>query len=556
MEVSRLTPLAGIAAGAVNAGALVLAGDIPHAFTRGERVLYVEGAGDLLVLLGIAVLGIGWVLVLWHLRRRRAAAAGTLLAGLCLLALSFHLVVGAAAPGPAEEEWRDGRDQAAPTPTRRPPILLVAVDALSWNRLLPLVAAGRLPNVASLMRTGAYGTLLSERTYRPLTRESGYWSPVVWTSMATGVTVERHQVTGFQIADSQGQTRLARTHDRRAPAFWTLWSDFGRSLGVAGWWVTFPAEEINGIMVSSLLGLRGFRDLDAVARIEDTSWFRQRPHATFPKWYRHTVANEIGVPQDTAELIRDRVFPLERYPLRSAEDRQQLYSIVWQDQLYQRIVLHWLRTVKFDLYSVYFEGVDLVSHHYWQYMEDPESLATDEIEGYSADSLAHAEIVNHYYEVVDGFLGELMEALPPDGVTIVVSDHGFAPDPSHPYRADHSPFGVFIASGPGIRAGLNVNLSLVGSARELIRGPITVHDVLPTLLYLHGLPISRKLDGEAIFAIFEEEHLVRHPAYRVATYMTDNTGGSRPEPLAEESVPDKADREEMEKRLKSLGYIQ
>ena len=41
------------------------------------------------------------------------------------------------------------------------PILLVAVDGVEWDVALPLLRAGRLPNLRKLMERGRYGELES-----------------------------------------------------------------------------------------------------------------------------------------------------------------------------------------------------------------------------------------------------------------------------------------------------------------------------------------------------------------------------------------------------------
>ena len=38
--------------------------------------------------------------------------------------------------------------------------------------------------------------------------------------------------------------------NRRVKAFWNIFSEFGWTVGVINWFVTFPPEEVNGFMVS------------------------------------------------------------------------------------------------------------------------------------------------------------------------------------------------------------------------------------------------------------------------------------------------------------------
>ena len=73
-------------------------------------------------------------------------------------------------------------------------VLLIGVDAMTWNRVLPLVRRGMLPNIERLMDEGAYGVLQSYKSFRADVEQWGFWSPVVWTTIATGVYPERHGI--------------------------------------------------------------------------------------------------------------------------------------------------------------------------------------------------------------------------------------------------------------------------------------------------------------------------------------------------------------------------
>jgi len=56
--------------------------------------------------------------------------------------------------------------------------LVVGWDGASWDLVLPLVEAGKMPHLAALMERGAFGPLAS---FKPTL------SPVLWTTVATGV---------------------------------------------------------------------------------------------------------------------------------------------------------------------------------------------------------------------------------------------------------------------------------------------------------------------------------------------------------------------------------
>src|SRR5687768_16513846 len=67
-------------------------------------------------------------------------------------------------------------------------VLLVGVDAATWDVMRPLMAEGRLPAFMALVRQGWSATLESiDPTI----------SPALWTTIATGHRPAAHGITGF-----------------------------------------------------------------------------------------------------------------------------------------------------------------------------------------------------------------------------------------------------------------------------------------------------------------------------------------------------------------------
>ena len=136
---------------------------------------------------------------------------------------------------------------AHPGPTAAP-LLVIGVDGLEWNVILTMLRDGSLPNLARLMRQGVYGrlnTLLNPE------------SPIVWTSVATGKIPAKHGIVAFTRRDEKGNRQLYSNGDRKTKALWNILSDYRQRVAVIGWWMTFPVEEINGIMVAQTNTLGG-----------------------------------------------------------------------------------------------------------------------------------------------------------------------------------------------------------------------------------------------------------------------------------------------------------
>ena len=80
-----------------------------------------------------------------------------------------------------------------------PLVVLIAVDGATPEHINELRARGQLPNIDRLIREGSWGpmeSLAARRRLRPKPRR-GYWSPIVWASMATGKIPDKHGIVDF-----------------------------------------------------------------------------------------------------------------------------------------------------------------------------------------------------------------------------------------------------------------------------------------------------------------------------------------------------------------------
>ena len=80
-----------------------------------------------------------------------------------------------------------------------PLVVLIAVDGATPELINELRSRGKLPNIDRLIRDGSWGpmeSLAARRRLRPQPRR-GYWSPIVWASMATGKIPDKHGIVDF-----------------------------------------------------------------------------------------------------------------------------------------------------------------------------------------------------------------------------------------------------------------------------------------------------------------------------------------------------------------------
>ena len=99
-----------------------------------------------------------------------------------------------------------------------------------------------MPNLAAVLPRSASGNL--ETLHPPL-------SPLVWTTMMTGVDPVRHGILDFlHLRPDTGDREPITSTERRVPALWNMATWAGKRVAVFGLWATYPAEPVNGLMVS------------------------------------------------------------------------------------------------------------------------------------------------------------------------------------------------------------------------------------------------------------------------------------------------------------------
>ncbi len=414
-------------------------------------------------------------------------------------------------------------------------VLLVGWDGADWLMIRPLLAAGRLPNLARLIDRGASGEL---RSQEPLL------SPLVWTSIATGKTVPEHGIADFLVRDpASGELVPISSTSRKVHALWTILPAFDLSTDVVAWWATWPADPTLGTVVSDRVAYQLFE-----VRDEPAGSGKVYPAAAWA-WVQAKLvtAEQIGWEEVRRFVDVDRAEFERRWsslpPERRQEDRvNHLRKILATTRSYHAIALELLRD-QADLTLVYYEGTDTVGHLFARYLPPAmPAVGADEVERFG-------DALPEFYAYADELLGELLAAAAPETTVILVSDHGFFTGEARP-AADPSDFtmgapqwhrlyGVVAGAGPGIRA------------RATIEGA-TIFDVAPTVLALLGLPIPGDFAGRPIPALLPPGvEPIRPAATQLASFE------ELPRARAEEAGR-AASAEMDEERLRelvALGYI-
>lgn len=388
--------------------------------------------------------------------------------------------------------------------TRRPPgrVVLFGIDALGPDLLDEVVAAGKVPTFAKLFECAAVGTLDVRPTRVPPL------SPRIWASISTGVAPEQHGIVDWADILPDGRVQLFSSGDRDVPAIWNIVSAFDRRVGVVNWLMTYPAEVVNGFVVSDRYDLMWAQREAQQSNVEVR---RDVSRAVFPASLIPAIGRIKGLKPPSVPIPADY----------EAIDREIL-----------RMSLASLRVMPVDVALIYMRAFDEICHTGWYSHEPPPG-------GERAEG---PDVVVDYLERFDWIAAELFATLGPNDHLIIVSDHGFEPNEDEVvekgthlqgvHESDHTATALFIAAGPRIREGVRVGMA-------------SVFDVLPTVLELAGLPSARDLPGKIFAEAFKPEE--RNFLPPVDSYQQVWTS-------AGDREVSEADAAIME-RLRSLGYI-
>ncbi len=344
-------------------------------------------------------------------------------------------------------------------------VRLVGIDGLDRRSAEEMIARGEMPHLRSLLEASAHGALRVEPEQVPA---------IVWTTIATGRGPAVHGIQSAGARRLPGMTtpvpladrtpvsravgaatdflRLTRTQPassvlRGAKAFWNVASEKGLRVLVVNWWATWPADRVNGQIVTdrALLKLEKGGAADRETQPDDLL-DRLRPLAA------------ADAPPDRARRIDGFAAAVAR-------------------------TLHHGAPAA-DLEAVYLPGLDIVT---MQQLGDV-SPAAD-----VAGLHARMDVVRGHHHYVDELLGALRADMPANGVLVLVGD------PGRRARQAGTAEGIVAIAGPVAAVGT------IPDATERDIAPTILHLLgMPVSDELEGRVLESALSPE-----FRAAHAVR-----------------------------------------------
>ena len=410
-------------------------------------------------------------------------------------------------------------------PTSGGRVLVLGFDGVDPDVVEQLISEGKLPHFETLRREGAFGRLISAK---PLL------SPVIWTTIATGKTPDQHRIGDFvAINPNTGDRMPVTSRMRKSKALWNIFSGADRSVSVVGWWATWPAETVDGTIVSDHLCYHFLFE-------EGFTGDREAIGLTFPPELVDDLAPMVRRPGDlsaeeVAAFVDVKADELDR-PFAFDDHLSHFKWALATAETYRKVGLYLWEQDRPDLMLTYFEATDSTSHLFGHLFR------RDGLSGELAEQQARfGRTVEKMYVRADEILGEFLETLDDDTTLVVLSDHGFnlgeLPDDPSKTRdmrrvseRYHLLEGILYLYGRGVKPGTLVNAP-------------TILDVAPTILALAGLPPAKDMPGRVLSEALDLDPLERVPTYESESQVTSD--------IAEGSSVDPRILE----KLESLGYL-
>ncbi len=262
-------------------------------------------------------------------------------------------------------------------------VLLIGLDGATFDIIRPLIAQGRLPNLARMLEHGAAGKLQSSMP--PIT-------PTAWTSVITGKNPGKHGIYNFQDIDSATYaTRPVRSDRHGEKSVWQLLGEASKTSVVIDVPYTFPPKPLNGVMITGY----------GTPRTEDTIF-------TYPPNLAETL------PKALRPEIR---VALPRHSFERSHEIMGSWSEIMAGR--RKLLGHYMQQVKWDFFFVVFSITDYLAHAFWTYVEPTHPNYR------KGEANEYRKAFYHAYEMCDSLVGDLMAQAGADTTTLIMSDHGF-----------------------------------------------------------------------------------------------------------------------------------
>lgn len=247
--------------------------------------------------------------------------------------------------------------------------IVLGLDGVPFRLIEQLTQNRTMPNLGEVIKEGVFLQMASSIPEV---------SSVAWSSIITGANPGQHGIYGFtELALGTYRLTFPNFNDLKVPPFWL--DDNDRRSVIINVPSTYPARELNGILISGFVALNLNKATFPPSMVPKLEEFGYRIDVDTEKAHKSI---ELFL-RDLDETLKSRIT---------------VYRYLWDQEDWQNFVL-------------IFTGTDRLGHFLWDAYEEP-------------NHPYHDVFLDHFHQI-DEAIGEIAERLNPDDRLIVLSDHGF-----------------------------------------------------------------------------------------------------------------------------------
>lgn len=406
-------------------------------------------------------------------------------------------------------------------------VIVLGFDGADWDFIEPLIERGYLSNFKLIRKKGSWARL---KSMKPTL------SAVIWTTISTGKTMVKHGIVDWLYVKKHGIKIPYNSSERREPAIWEILDEYGKTSAVINWFVSYPPDHIKGIFVSDATRKIILVNKSERINLRDTvypeKYFNLLTKCVDRNYKR--VLKETGIP-DYLNMAKKAGKDPKSLPV-IANFKTFMLMEKFVDCVGEQI---W-QMGRYDFFALYYRWPDVVTHFIGMFLSPDiakkgleEMQQTHKLDPAPKKELdrKNAELLLPVYSWLDRVLGRYISRMDKNTYLIVLSDHGFDFGPrgyNHELPGWMSPpTGILGILGPGVKEGYEIKNA-------------SVFDIAPTILYLYGLPIGKKMDGKPLVGAFKFSRKISFKKYFRRKFIKKHL----------QELDDKTLKE-----LRSLGYI-
>lgn len=287
-------------------------------------------------------------------------------------------------------------------------VLLLEFNEITWSIIDPMIAEGRLPNLARMRREGTWAS--PEALEKP-----PYLDPwITWVTLHAGVDRSVH---GASVLEQDARTITAKRS-------WDHVVDAGKSVGIFGSIGAYPPRAVPGFMVPGPFAPGSETFPEYVQPVQALNRRYTQVHNRTSE-----SSSPLGMAREALEILKLGLQPatlarvagqlaLERVQPHMRWKRVGLQPLINYDvfaKLYQRY--------RPDFATWHTNHAAHFMHHYWRAMDDSKFPAPATPE----EKTKYGRAVEYGYELCDELLGRFMKLVDRDTVLVLASSMGQQP---------------------------------------------------------------------------------------------------------------------------------